>query len=224
MTTKIAPISKDSAGKMRRRPQQARGQQRVEAILAAAEVELAEVGYEAATTNQIAVRAGIPIGSLYQFFPNKQAIMQELARRHHEALAAGIRASLEQSQRYNIAQVVDTLTNLAPIMSQGRSRFVRMCLEALPGTPMYEASAAIRGEVFQAIVALIRVFAPTMSEAECQLHARISQAAWQALLPLYVFELDEGRPELAERILAQSKVLQTAYFERVLQNWQTEQG
>lgn len=68
--------------RMRRTPQQARGQRRVAQILDAAAEVFAEIGYEAATTNAIAIRANTSIGSLYQFFPNKRAILDALALRY----------------------------------------------------------------------------------------------------------------------------------------------
>ena len=64
-----------------RAPVQKRGQQRVEAILDAAEAVFGEMGVDAATTNAIAERAGASVGSLYHFFPNKDAILQALAER-----------------------------------------------------------------------------------------------------------------------------------------------
>jgi AcrR family transcriptional regulator len=73
---------------MRRVPQQDRGQRRVERILDAAAEVIAEVGVEAATTNAIAARADTSVGSLYQFFPNKDAIVQALAARYVEQLRA----------------------------------------------------------------------------------------------------------------------------------------
>ena len=63
---------------LRRVPQQPRGQRRIEAILDAAEQLFAEIGYDATTTNAIAARAHTAIGSLYQFFPNKEAITAAL--------------------------------------------------------------------------------------------------------------------------------------------------
>jgi AcrR family transcriptional regulator len=66
----------------RKQPRQARARETVEAILQAATYILQKAGYEAMTTNQIADRAGVNIASLYQYFPNKQAILAELARRH----------------------------------------------------------------------------------------------------------------------------------------------
>src|SRR5262245_21790233 len=53
---------------------QARAQSTVEAILGATAQVLEGIGFDAATTNRIAERAGVSIGSLYQYFPNKEAI------------------------------------------------------------------------------------------------------------------------------------------------------
>lgn len=69
-------------GPLRRRPRQARAQERVERILDTAEQVFAEVGFGAATTNQIAQQAGTSIGSLYEFFPNKEAMARALAERY----------------------------------------------------------------------------------------------------------------------------------------------
>src|ERR1700682_2001726 len=63
---------------LRRLPRQSRGRRRVDALLNAAAAEISHAGYEAATMCSIATRAGASIGSLYQFFPNKVAIVQAL--------------------------------------------------------------------------------------------------------------------------------------------------
>lgn len=56
----------------------------MEQIIQAATQVFAEWGYAGATTNHIAERAGVSIGSLYQYFPNKEAILVTLAKRHVE--------------------------------------------------------------------------------------------------------------------------------------------
>jgi AcrR family transcriptional regulator len=66
----------------RRKPRQVRAELTRERILAAAAHVFAEHGYAAGTTNRIAERARISIGSLYQYFPNKDAILAELLVRH----------------------------------------------------------------------------------------------------------------------------------------------
>src|ERR1700754_1580043 len=75
-----------------RAPQRKRGELRVAALLEAAASVFAEHGYAAATMTEIAARAQAPIGSLYQFFPNKEALgaalMQHYLELSVEALAA----------------------------------------------------------------------------------------------------------------------------------------
>jgi AcrR family transcriptional regulator len=71
---------------MRRKPLQARSQERVSRILDVAEELFIVEGYTATTTNAIATRAQVPIGSLYQFFPDKTAILRAIALRYGELL------------------------------------------------------------------------------------------------------------------------------------------
>ncbi len=78
--------SPSTASGMRRKPRQARSQERVNRILDVAEALFASQGYAATTTNAIAAHAEVPIGSLYQFFPDKTAILQALALRYAERL------------------------------------------------------------------------------------------------------------------------------------------
>src|SRR5215469_14487495 len=65
---------------------QNRGIQRMESLLRAAEEVFAELGYERATTNLIASRASVSPGTLYQFYPNKEAMAEALAVRYAEKL------------------------------------------------------------------------------------------------------------------------------------------
>ncbi len=77
---------------LRKTPAQARSRQTVNAVLEAAAQLLDREGYARLNTNAIAARAGISIGSLYQYFPNKEAICSALIRRYlgrQEAVFAG---------------------------------------------------------------------------------------------------------------------------------------
>jgi AcrR family transcriptional regulator len=68
------------------RRRQARGERRIAQLLDAAADVFAETGYEAATTNAIAARAGVSPGTLYQFFANKASIAEALADRYANQL------------------------------------------------------------------------------------------------------------------------------------------
>lgn len=80
------PENSSTTGGMRRQPRQARSQERVNRIIDVAEDLFINQGYAATTTNAIAARAKVPIGSIYQFFPDKLAIMQALTLRYEERL------------------------------------------------------------------------------------------------------------------------------------------
>ncbi|WP_245899135.1 TetR family transcriptional regulator [Nonomuraea indica] len=75
---------------LRRRPTQRRSARRVQRMLDACAALLDEIGYEALSTTRIAERAGVAIGSIYQFFPDKRAITQELTRRNVEQFVSRV--------------------------------------------------------------------------------------------------------------------------------------
>lgn len=66
----------------RKRPRQRRSQQTVDAILEATARILVSEGYDKTSTNRVAKLAGVSVGSLYQYFPNKQALVLAVAKRH----------------------------------------------------------------------------------------------------------------------------------------------
>jgi AcrR family transcriptional regulator len=72
----------------RKRPAQRRSTETVERILDVAARLFDERGYRGTTTNHVAAEAGISIGSLYQYFPNKDALLVALAERHLAASSA----------------------------------------------------------------------------------------------------------------------------------------
>ncbi len=81
--------------KPRKKPRQERSRRTVAAILTAAAQVLERRGYAGATTDTIAERAGVSVGSLYQYFPNKDAILVALAERHMEEGSRQLRTMLD---------------------------------------------------------------------------------------------------------------------------------
>ncbi|AFY93565.1 TetR/AcrR family transcriptional regulator [Chamaesiphon minutus] len=81
----------------RKLPQQDRSRVTFEAILEATARILVEEGYDKANTNRIAERAGISIGSLYQYFPNKESLMTALIEQHSQEMAELVATKLNRS-------------------------------------------------------------------------------------------------------------------------------
>jgi AcrR family transcriptional regulator len=129
--------------KTRRTPRQSRSEATVEAILEATFQLLEQGGVEALTTNHIAERAGVSVGTLYQYFPGKQAILAALAQR--QAAAA----------RDRIARIV---------IDGPRISAVRMIVRAL--ATAFEGTPATRR-------ALLDAFADEAGDAAVMRHHRL---------------------------------------------------
>ena len=99
----------------RKRPTQARSRATVDTILDAAAHVFAERGYTSTTTNHIATHAGLSIGSLYQYFPNKDALLVAMEERHLEQMEVLMAAATTRWRQNNPTQtewaedLVDTL-------------------------------------------------------------------------------------------------------------------
>ncbi|MDQ1039697.1 AcrR family transcriptional regulator [Streptomyces sp. V3I8] len=85
------------ATSMRRAPVQRRSAERLTRILDACAALLDEVGYEALSTRAVALRAGVPIGSVYRFFGNKRAMADALAQRNLDVYTERVSRRLEET-------------------------------------------------------------------------------------------------------------------------------
>jgi AcrR family transcriptional regulator len=94
LTTRISP-----RGIMRKEPRQERARATVEAILEAAAHILDRQGWARFTTNAVADAAGVSIGSLYQYFPNKLALVEAILRRHFDDVLGALRIADEPTSR-----------------------------------------------------------------------------------------------------------------------------
>lgn len=96
----------------RKRPQQARSRATVDTILEATARVLVKRGFDGLTTNAVAAAAGVSIGSLYQYFPNKEALVAALVERHMEEMNAAIFAELTRVAKLPLAEAVRCVVEL----------------------------------------------------------------------------------------------------------------
>jgi AcrR family transcriptional regulator len=90
----------------RKAPQQPRSQQTVAALLEAAAEVLETRGMQGFNTNAVAQRAGVSVGSLYQYFPSKEALTLGLVQREGEKFIAEARASLREADAAQALRVL----------------------------------------------------------------------------------------------------------------------
>ncbi len=93
----------------RKTPRQERAVATVDAILEATARILAKDGWAKATTNRIAEAAGVSVGSLYQYFPSKDAIAVEMLKRYRERLLATVAQKLSDAEHVTFESAMGTL-------------------------------------------------------------------------------------------------------------------
>ena len=97
---------------LRKQPVQQRSAKRVEQMLEACAALIDELGYDGVTTTLIAERAGVAVGSLYQFFPDKRAVVQALTKRHLDHFTAQIEQRLDWAHLEHWWHGVDTIIDI----------------------------------------------------------------------------------------------------------------
>ena len=199
----------------RRIPRQERGERRIAAILDAAEGVIAEVGYEAATTNAIAARAHTSIGSLYQFFPNKEAIVRALSDRYLAELRALFdRVFAPDTSALPLPALLDDMIDPLADFYVKHAGFKPLFASA--GAPMcvLPPFEDIDQEVVERVERMLAARAPDLDPARRGLYATVSTYIVKGLLPLT--DQHDGAPASRREVVGEIKRALGAYLERAL--------
>jgi AcrR family transcriptional regulator len=201
---------------MRRVPQQARGQQRVQQLLDSAEALFAEKGYDAVTTNEIAAQAGVSIGSLYQFFGDKQEILDRVMERYRDGVLALYDLVVTPDSAQATASEI-AWRMLQPLMDYGTQHlaFTRLILSAQTSPEVTQAIADKREAFAERCAALLSLRFPEWSDDDTLYHAHICLHVSAALLGYAVSEKIAHGEIAAKRIIESTLHVLTGYLERV---------
>lgn len=107
----------------RKSPVQARSTASVDAILEATVQVLLEAGKERLTTTRVASRAGVSVGTLYQYFPNKSALLQAALKRHMDGVAEAVERACREQRGNSLADMGTALVDafLRAKMNDGKT-------------------------------------------------------------------------------------------------------
>lgn len=193
---------------LRRRPAQRRSLERVERMLDECARLLDEAGYEALTTKEVARRAEVPIGTFYQFFPDKQGLVRALAVRNLEAFLDRVTARLAAVRLSDWTEMVDLAIDEFVVMKRSTPGFAVIDFgEVLlvPGGPAVRGSertldAMLENNVVVAerlrTITIELLGAPAGPELDRALIVAVEAA--DAVLKLAFRTRPEGDPELIE--------------------------
>jgi AcrR family transcriptional regulator len=202
-----------------RKPQQERSRETVDAILSAATQILVRKGYARTTTNEIAATAGVSVGSLYQYFPSKDAIAVELLRRNRERLAARIAARIGEMSEATFTAVVHALISTLLNDDEIDINLRRVLIERVVRTPARREAQGFEEGIESVIAGALRAYKDLIGIDDCDLAAFVlvravlavvqsavvdsprhnKPALIDALARLVVRYIDPRRPESASR-------------------------
>ncbi|HEX4361790.1 MAG TPA: TetR/AcrR family transcriptional regulator [Pseudonocardia sp.] len=193
----------------RKAPRQQRALDTRRRLLDAAAHVFAEFGYARGTTNRIAEAAGHSIGSLYQYFPSKDAILVELATEHaregftavQRRLADGLPESLEGKVRLCVRATLDN--------HRGSPALHRVLFEEAPRPP--ELRRLLRESEAAVVAAIAELLAadPVVHSADLELTARMVVATVESLVHRF---LGWDRPGDTDRFEAELTAMLVGYL------------
>ena len=107
------------------------------------------------TTNAVADRAGVSIGSLYQYFPGKSAIIAGLIRRERDVLQVRVSNAVEKGARLPLHEAVTNLVEAAVAHQLDRPQLARVLDFLEPGLPLSGETAAANSDLVGAVATLL---------------------------------------------------------------------
>jgi AcrR family transcriptional regulator len=189
-------------------PKRERGKQRVAALIDAGAELFAEKGYEATTMTEIASRAGAAIGSLYQFFPSKEALAEALFNRFAERAAAAFARVEERAPGCSARELADLFIDHK--LGLGTDRDVAIALSNVVAGIVERRKPlgdALRGR----IAAILSAGNPTLGQDEAAAAAVIVNQVMKMVPALAATE-----DERAVALIGEARKLLALYIDEVL--------
>jgi len=194
----------------RRRPSQERSRERVERILDATAALLGDdMPADQITTAAIAEEAGVPIGSVYQYFPNKLAVLAELARRVMEQVDNKTASLIAED--FGVLPWDRAIDRAIDATMQGFAEqpgYLQLLLNIRP-TPEFRLITDESNERMAALLARHPALRAVIPAAQIEL---VTRAAIQAANSLQDWALSTDDPDLATRIIGEMKTLLKGYL------------
>jgi AcrR family transcriptional regulator len=189
-------------------PKRARGVQRVAELLDAGAVLFTKNGYETTTMTQIAKHAGASIGSLYQFFPSKEALAEALFARYVERAVSMLEDLAKRAPGLSPLRLADRLIDLMLDIRSDRD-----AMAALSGSVsgIVERRKSLRGATRRQIAAILRAANPKLREKAAAEAAAMIAHVLKLVPTLAKEEEDGGQP-----LVAQVRKMLAAYIEPVV--------
>jgi AcrR family transcriptional regulator len=177
------------------RKRNARGEQRQQELLRAAAAVFSRLGYHGTTTNAIATEAGVSPATLYQFFPNKEAIASALASQYARAMAEEERA-IDPDGLLSWNDAVRELIDVCMRFNLKQPEFHTLVVDAPLSASAREDKQALGQTFVDFIAARLRRQLPALSRSEAVHHGQVALMIFRGILD----ELTTATPRARRRL------------------------
>ena len=176
-------------------PKRERGKQRVAALLDAGAALFIEKGYDATTMTEIAARAGAAIGSLYQFFPSKEALAEALFSRYTEHAETLLEDLVNHAPRLSPGQLTNLLVDLMLELRSDRDAAIAFSSSI---SRIIGHRKPLRHAMRRQIVPILRSANKTLTDEEATAASVMITEIMKSVPVLAAAEEESGLPLLAE--------------------------
>jgi AcrR family transcriptional regulator len=195
------------ASRLRHVPTQARSRKRLARVLDAADEVLAREGADAFTTTRIALVAGVPVGSVYHYFPDKAAIVEALAVRYWTDFADLVAGAADSDQRDPLPDPAGAVLEILAAGFRSRPGFLALWYGGLRTERIRDATRPTRQAITTSVQRILAVHWPQARESARATAARMVVVAGDGLLR----EAFRASPQGDTVVLAESKAMLDAY-------------
>ena len=208
------------ARKLRTNPRKSASQERsrltVNAILEATARVLVKEGYDRASTNKIAAKAGVSIGSLYQYFPSKEALVAAVSERHSHEVLQLMRNALVKVATHPIEVAAREFVSVAIDAHRVNPKLHRVLAEQVPRIGRLESVEAIERDARALILGYLDAHRDEIDVADFDVAAFICVTAVEALTHTAVLHRpDVLTDEKAEKFVDEVTDLVVRYLQKV---------
>jgi len=165
----------------RKRASQQRSRATVDALIEATARILVRQGFDKASTNRIAEMAGVSIGSLYQYYPGKDALVAAVIDRHNQELMKVVRGAFAEVTTLPIEQAVRRLVAVAIEAHRIDPRLHRVLAEQIPRTGRLENVETFNREVHALFKAYLEGHSDELHVVDLELAAFMCVTSIEAL-------------------------------------------
>jgi AcrR family transcriptional regulator len=206
-------MARKPATKPRKTAAQQRSRATVDALVEATARILVKEGFDKASTNRIAEKAGVSVGSLYQYYPSKEALVAAVIDRHNHEVMRVVRGALADAASLPIEQAVRRIVAVAIEAHRVDPRLHRVLAEQIPRTGRLADVEVFSRENFALFRAYLEDHRDELGVADLELAAFVCVTSIEALTHNAVLHHSEMlRDDAAETLIDEATRLVVGYL------------